>query len=263
MKSASNSLPADVRATLLRILAYMGGLAILATAALSFLRMPASIAAFTAPPQPQWIKVDRPHPAFELLMPELASAAFEYSILRRPTDGARKDVLTWGAAGEGSPYVTVEVYRPGVESDRFIDADSEVAARILDLTVTDDVKPAGRLDSKFGDMPLVDFAIAANGRSRRCLGFARAFERPSMQFSGWYCSAGDNSVERTTLGCVLDRLTILSAGGDSELDDLFARAEIKRTFCGQRNPILAATPERTGSIPAPRRVKLSSHPRQR
>jgi hypothetical protein len=55
---------------------------------------------------------------------------------------------------------------------------------------------------------------------------------------------------------VLDRLTVLSAGGDGDLAGLFARAELKRTFCGQRNPILAATPERDVAIAIPRSVKL-------
>ena len=55
---------------------------------------------------------------------------------------------------------------------------------------------------------------------------------------------------------MLDHLTILSAGGDTGIDDLFARAEVRRTFCGQRNPILAATPERTEPARPVRRIKL-------
>ena len=76
-----------------------------------------------------------------------------------------------------------------------------------------------------------------------------------MQIAGWYCSAGDEVVDRATLACALDRLTMLSAGGDAKLAGLFARAEIKRTFCGQRSPILAATPERKVAVAIPRSVK--------
>ena len=43
----------------------------------------------------------------------------------------------------------LEVYRPGVPGDRFIDPLSEVAARLIDFTVTDDVKPVGVMDRKF------------------------------------------------------------------------------------------------------------------
>ena len=201
----------------MRVVAYVGALAVLAIMAASFLRPPAGIAAIDPSPQPQWLSVERPHPAFELLMPELAGSTANYAIERRAADGARKDVLTWGEAAGGGPYVMVEIYRPGATSERFIDAPSEVAARIVKFTVTDDVKPAGQIDSKFGAVPLVDFAIAAQGRAtRRCLGFARPFDEPAMQISGWYCSAGEEVVDRATLACALDRLTILSAGGDSQ-----------------------------------------------
>jgi len=245
------SLPEDIRATFVRVLAYMGGLAVIAIAAMSAFRTPGMLPAAGSSPQRQWIKVEQPHPAFELVMAELAASPYRYAILRRSADGARKDILTWGDAAGSGPYVMVEIYRAGRQSGRFIDAESEIAARILDFTVTDDVKPSGRFESKFGTVPLVDFALAARGRTRRCLGFARPFEQPPMQLAGWYCSPGNEVVDRAALACVLDRLTILSAGGDPRLDALFARAEIRRTFCGQRNPILAATPQRGAQIPSP------------
>jgi len=262
VRPAAYSLSKDIRATFVRVLAYMGGLAFVAIAAASFFHVPALIAAAGPSPRPQWVEVERPYPAFELAMPELAAVPANYAIWRRSTDGARKDVLSFGAAAEPGPFVRVEIYRAGDRTEAFIDPDSEIAARIVGYTVTDDVKPAGRIDSKFGGVALVDFAIASQDRPRRCLGFARAFAQPSMQISGWYCSPGDEIVERATLACILDRLTILSAGGDPSLDALFAHAEVKRTFCGRRDPIFAATtPERTGSVSKrrilrPRRVGL-------
>jgi hypothetical protein len=57
------------------------------------------------------------------------------------------------------------------------------------------------------------------------------------------------------LSCALDRLTMLSAGGDVALAVLFANAEIKRTFCGQRSPILAATPEHIEPVLPPPNVR--------
>ncbi len=256
MQPALQSLPEEIRDTLARILAYMGGLAILAMLAASLFQTPAMVAAIGPwPPRPQWIEIERPYPAFELVLPELGEPS-RYAILRRNTDGARKDVLTWGdAAGSGS-YVTIEVYRPGSAGERFIDATSEVAARIVDFTVTDDVKPAGTIDGKFGAVPLVDFAIAPAGKERRCLGFARPFDQPLMQIAGWYCSAGEEVVNRATLACALDRLTVRSAGSDAQLAESFAGAELKRSFCGQRNPILAATSDRRDRIAASQPPKL-------
>ena len=263
MEPVSCTVPGDIRATIVRILAYMGGLAILAIAAASLFRGPSGAAAVAPAAPPAWVGVERPHPAFELQMPELAGEASGYAILRRPADGARKDVLSFGEPAGAGPYVMVEIYRPGAAGERFIDAPSEIAARIIAFSVTDDVKPAGDIDSKFGAVPLVDFAIAAGGRERRCLGFARPFDDPAMQIAGWYCSPGDETVDRATLACALDRLTILSAGGDATLAGLFARAELKRTFCGQRNPILAATPEREVAVPIPRSIKLRARAPQR
>ncbi|MGC1280634.1 MAG: hypothetical protein WA893_20825, partial [Xanthobacteraceae bacterium] len=66
-----------------------------------------------------------------------------------------------------------------------------------------------------------------------------------------------------TLACALDRLTILSSGSDPKVGALFARAELKRTFCGERNPILAATPERNVPVPIPRSVRVSGRSRPR
>jgi len=262
VQPVSASVPGDISATIVRILAYMGGLAILAIVAASFFRPPSGVAAVEPAPAPDWVSVDRPHPAFELQMPELAADGANYAILRRTADGARKDELSWGDAAGSGPYVMVEVYRPGPAGERFIDAPSEIAARILPFTVTDDVKPAGAIDSKFGAVTLVDFAIAAKNTphpaSRRCLGFAKPFDAPLMQIAGWYCGAGEAVVDRTMLACALDRLSILSAGGDDQLAGLFARAELKRTFCGQRNPILAATPERDAQVAIPRSIKPGS-----
>jgi hypothetical protein len=260
VQSALRSVPGDIRATFVRILAYMGALAILAIAAASFFSGPDLAMAVRPAAVPEWVNIERPHPAFELQMPELAAEDFEYSILRRTADGARKDILSFGTAAGSGPFVTVEIYRPGVKSERFIDAPSEIAARIVTYKVVDDVKPAGSIDSKFGNMPLVDFAVSApnkpSGRARRCLGFARSFAEPPVQIAGWYCSAGEEVVDRATLTCALDRLTMLSAGGDAKLAGLFANAEIKRTFCGQRSPILAATPEREAQLAtAPRHAR--------
>jgi hypothetical protein len=259
VRQAAYSVPDDIRATLVRLLAYMGALAALAVAAASFFAAPADIVAAlnsAAAQRPAWSTVERPYPAFELLLPELIGSTYDYAIQRRAKDGARKDLLSWGEAAGAGPYVVVEIYRPAAAGDRFLDASSEIAARIVDYAVTDDVKPIGQIDSKFGSVALVDFAVAPQGHERRCLGFARPLRDPAMQIAGWYCSAGREVVDRTTVACLLDRLTLVN--GDAKLAEMFARAEVKRTFCGQRNPILAATPEREERIAPQQPAKLKA-----
>jgi hypothetical protein len=275
VQPASYSIPDDIRATLARLLAYMGALAALAVAAASFFATPADIVAAlgsASAQRPTWITVERPYPAFELLMPELIASTYTYAIQRRAKDGARKDLLSFGepadagpqAGPQVGPYVMVEIYRPAVASDRFLDASSEIATRIVDYAVTDDVKPDGQIDSKFGPVALVDFAVApqgpTSGHERRCLGFARPFKEPTMQIAGWYCSAGREVVDRAMVACLLDRLTLVN--GDAKLHEMFARAEVKRTFCGQRSPILAATPEReelSAKLKSALRGRMPSH----
>ncbi len=259
MRPASYPIPDDIRATLVRLLAYMGALAALAVTAASFFAAPSDIVAAlgsASAQRPAWSTVERPYPAFELLMPELIGGTYNYAIQRRAKDGARKDMLSWGEPADAGPYVMVEIYRPAVASDRFLDASSEIATRIVDYAVTDDVKPNGRIDSKFGAVPLVDFAVGPDGHERRCLGFARPFNQPAMQIAGWYCSAGHEVVNRAIVGCLLDRLTLVN--GDATLAEMFARAEVKRTFCGQRNPILAATPEHEERIAPLQPAKLKA-----
>jgi hypothetical protein len=263
VRPATYSIPEDIRATIVRLIAYMGALAALAAGAASFFAAPSDIVAAlgSASAQlPAWSTVERPYSAFELLLPELAGSTYDYAIQRRAKDGARKDLLSFGGPAETGPYVMVEIYRPAVASDRFLDASSEIATRIVDYAVTDDVKPDGQIDSKFGPVPLVDFAVAPQGQAssneRRCLGFARTFGQPVMQIAGWYCSAGREVVDRSMVACLLDRLTLVN--GDAELHEMFAHAEVKRTFCGQRNPILAATPEREESIAPQQTSKLKS-----
>jgi hypothetical protein len=80
-----------------------------------------------------------------------------------------------------------------------------------------------------------------------------------VQISGWFCQ-GDAMIERATLTCALDRLTLLAAGSDPKIGALFAQAELERTFCGQRDTLLAPTPKyktlwkALENRPEPRRV---------
>jgi hypothetical protein len=97
------------------------------------------------------------------------------------------------------------------------------------------------------------------GAPRRCLGFQRNFDDPALRLSGWFCQSG-SLIPRTTLACALDRLTLLSAGSEPKVGALFAKAELKRSFCGQRDPIIASTPKyqqlwkALPNRPAPRRI---------
>ena len=103
MQEASCTVPGDIRATVVRLLAYMGALAILAIAAASLFRAPSSVAAVQPAPQPEWINVGRPHPAFDMQMPELAADGFNYAILRRNADKRAQGRAELGRTGRRRP----------------------------------------------------------------------------------------------------------------------------------------------------------------
>jgi hypothetical protein len=229
-------------ATLVRLLAYVGGIAALAIAAANLLASPAVIAASEPAPRPDWIEVERPHPAFALSIPEAADAPSGYAIRRHVSGGGRKDILSLGEPRGSAPYLFVEIHRPGSETEKFGEAATEIAARAGELGLADAVHGEEPAESKFGPLAVVKFTTTGD-TPRNCLGFVRAFGDPRLQISGWFCQAGENFIERNTLTCALDRLTLLAAGSDPKVGALFAQAELARNFCGQRSTLLAPTPK--------------------
>ena len=241
----------DWNATLVRLLAYIAGVAGISIIAGEMLSAPQVAAAVDPTPmRREWLVVDRPYPAFHLGLPGFAEEG-QYIIRRHAEGGGRKDIMTWGEAGTTLRYVMVEVYRPGSELDAFGDAASEIAARAADLGPTSAARASFPIQSKFGPVATVDFAVGRFGAGH-CVGFARAFSEPRLQISGMSCNM-DAIVDREAIACALDRLTLMSAGSAPDVAKLFAHAELKRTFCGQRDPLMYATPRRpgdTGKLPA-------------
>ena len=235
----------EIPAALLRITAYVGGLAFLSIAAAYFFQSVPVIPGITPADRSPWIEVERPIAAFALTIPEAAGAPFHYAIRRHEQGGGRKDVLELGEPDGVAPYLQIEVYRPGREAEGFADAKSEIvtgAAALAPNAVALDAP----LTSKFGPLSIVRFD-SGNGTPRHCLGFVRAYDDPRAQLSGWFCQGtkfgGDDFIERSTLSCALDRLTLLSAGNEPKIAALFAQVELNRTYCGQRDTILAPTPK--------------------
>jgi hypothetical protein len=246
-------------ATVVRILAYLGGITVLSIGTAQIFQSRPAINAINANDRPQWVEIEKPFPAFVLSIPEAAGVPAHYTILRHRAGNGRKDILSLGEPDGAAPYLQVEIYRPGSETRHFAGPAQEIAAAAAGLGP---VQTAGKqtLDSKFGPLALVPFE-ATKGTPRHCLGFVRAYyDDPRLQLSGWFCQGRSDFVEQSTLACALDRLTLLSAGSEPKVGALFAEAELHRSFCGQRDPILAPTPKyqllwkATASRPEPRRI---------
>jgi hypothetical protein len=244
-------------ATLVRMLAYLGGAAVLSIAAAQLFQSRSAIGPITPIDRPQWVEIEKPFPAFALAIPEAAGVPAHYAIRHNRAGSGRKDILSLGEPDSAAPYLQVEVYRPGRELRHFTRPAAEIAVAAAGLG------PAhlGRdepLETKFGPLAVVPFD-ATKGTPRHCLGFVRAWDEPRLQLSGWFCQGGSEFIARSTLACALERLTLLSAGSEPKVGALFAQAELHRNFCGQHDPILAPTPKyhllwkALASRPEPRR----------
>jgi hypothetical protein len=243
--------------TIVRVLAYLGGIAVLSVGAAQIFQSRPGMDAIRPIDRPQWSEIERPFPAFALSIPEAADAPSHYAILRNVAGDGRKDILSLGDPDGPSPYLQVEIYRPGSEIDRL----PEPAAAITGDAVALEPVHLQRdepLASKFGPLSIIAFETA-KGTPRHCLGFVRSYADPRMQISGWFCQ-GDEFIARSTLACALDRLTLLSAGSEPKVGALFAKTELHRSFCGERDPIIAATPKyqllwkALATRPEPRRI---------
>ena len=242
---------------MLRLLAYMAGLAVLGGLAAIFFRLPAVVAAVGPAPRPQWIEVERPRLAFELSVPELGGPASGYAIFRRARWRAQ------GRAELGSPRRGpmssrgLPSGRPGRPVHRPVERGRRAPHR---LPVTDDVKPAGVIHEQ------VRRGASSISPLRQTAANAAASASPApftilrYRLPGGHCSAGKRG-RRPRRACLRARPAHhFSAAGDAKVANLFARAELKRSFCGRRNPILAATPEGRTRSAEPRSVKLARTP---
>jgi hypothetical protein len=228
---ALRSFADECSAVAVRIMAYLCGLAVLAVIAVDlFSAVPVPVAANAGTPNlPAWTPASRPHPAFAISKLDLTDRTDAYEILRHP-EGGRKDILRWAATAHEAPTAEIEIYRPGGELDAFAAADADVAARMARQSASD-VEPAGVIDTKFGRVTLLRLSGAALPGKQACLGFAKTFEAPKIRISGWSCQANSLAAQKAFLGCTLNRLTLLSAGNDPRMAELFARAELKRDTC--------------------------------
>jgi hypothetical protein len=218
---------------LARLIAYVGALALIAIVGVSVwdelpfrgIGDPAAAAA--------WSTAARAHPAFAVSQFDSAGKTETYEILRHP-DGGRKDVFRWAAPGQ-MPMAELEIYRPGGEWSRSVPPIAEIAGR-LDPDGTRELQAAGVIHSKFGAVTLIGLSNR-DGDARSCLGFMKGFDQPRMRISGWSCQGDTLPARRAAIGCILDRLILLTAGNDPKLAELFAQAELKRGSCAPASTV--------------------------
>jgi hypothetical protein len=226
----------EVYGTLARLFAYLTTLALMAICGIALWEHLPAVAAMEAAPK-TWSQPGRTTPAFAVSQFNFPGKTETYEILRHP-EGGRKDVFHWSGIG-GTPVAELEIYRPGEEADQVGSAAGYLAAR-MDPAGARELEAAGIADSKFGPVTLFR-RIGGAEASRACLRFYRHVDEPKFRLSGWSCLGDDLPARRAAIGCMLNRLILLTAGNDAKLTELFARAEVRRHDCSASGaPVLSA-----------------------
>jgi hypothetical protein len=215
-------------AMLARLIAYVGTLALLVIVGIHFWdELPVDEASEPSA-KAGWNIADRSYPAFAVSQFDSPEKTVSYEIIRHP-EGGRRDIIRWAAPDE-KPIAELEIYRAGGEFSQSGSAGAELAAR-TDPRSGRELEAAGIIASKFGPLTLFSLAGGAD-KARSCLGFVRRLDEPRLQISGWSCQGETLPARRTAIACMLSRLTLLTAGNEPKLAELFARAELQRGSCG-------------------------------
>lgn len=223
----------EVCGTLARLCAYLMLLALIAIGAIALWNQLPDAVAMEPAANDGWALATRSTPAFAVSQIVFQDKAETYEIYRHP-EGGRKDILHWSGAG-GQPVADLEIYRPGGEPHPEGAAMTALAAR-MDPAGTHRLEAAGLIDSKFGTVTLLRLA----GDARSCLGFIKRIDDPDLRMSGWSCLEDNLPAGRAAIGCMFNRLILLSAGNDPKLAELFARAELRRSECAvSATPVLS------------------------
>lgn len=218
----------EASAVVVRLMAYVGGLAALAWLVADIYGTQHPVAATSEPvAKPGWIEVAKPMPAFSVAQADFGGKTAAYSIRRHP-EGGRKDSLIWSFPGEPTA-AEIELFRPGLETPDTAPMAPDLAIR-MGLLAAGEAESAGVIDSKFGPISLVRFPAQEN-RQKPCLGFTKSFDGQRLQLTGFACQADSVPAQRAFIGCLLNRLTLIAAGSDAKLAETFARAELKRGGC--------------------------------
>lgn len=220
-------------ATLSRLLAYVGALALVAILVVHFWDDLRPGTDETPQIKVDWSVATRTSQAFTISQMDSSGETATYEILRHPA-GGRKDILRWAANGEKGDKAAklaaeLEIYRPGGESIGSESIAADLAGR-MDPGGGRNLEAAGVIDSKFGIVTLLRLTGQPDDASP-CLGFVKRLEDPKLRISGWSCRGDSWPARRAAVGCLLNRLILLTAGNEPKLAELFARAELRRTSC--------------------------------
>jgi hypothetical protein len=216
----------EVCGTVARLCAYVMTLALMAIGGIALWHQLPDATAMAPSVRDGWAVATRSAPAFAVSQFIFQGKTEVYEILRHP-EGGRKDVFHWSGS-DSKPVAELELYRPGDEHQA-VPAVADIAAR-MDPDAALALEAAGFIDSKFGPVTLLRLVGGADD-ARACLGFMKRIDDPNFRISGWSCQGDSLPARRAAIGCMLNRLMLLTAGNEPKLAELFAHAELRRSDC--------------------------------
>ena len=198
--------------------------------------------ASTTPAKPAWLPVIRPIRLILLEAPELAKTISNYEAVRSTVGDGREDSLSFGSVARiDAPFMRIAIYRAGAEAVSpapfFVELSRRAAFSGLSVTK---IAPSSPMQTKFGEMETAETKLVSEGTERSCVAFRHGVDGDKLRIFGWYCASVAAFVGKAALSCVIDRLSLISAGEDNALRDAFVVAERQRAACAKA-PMLAAT----------------------
>ena len=193
-----------------------------------------SFATETAPQG--WTEINHPIALYDLSGTEFAKLPRIARARRHQPDGAREDLLTFGAPGLPKPFLRLSMLRTtghlavaqdvsGSDSAEPLADDLARLAGAGNESVTE-LHGEAAISTRLGTMNVADIRLWDDGVPTPCLGF-RGFPGGSdgLRILGFACGVAGKPIGRAALACAIDRIDLLSAGDDGRLRAIFVAAE--------------------------------------
>ncbi|MGL5117221.1 MAG: hypothetical protein ACRC7C_18045 [Beijerinckiaceae bacterium] len=190
-----------------------------------------SIGPTPAASRPQWTPVPKPVEMISLEAPQFQQQPARYAA-RRASNSDREDALHFESLSANQSEARVALVRRAGEAaapSLFIEMMRLQSERGVAITRSGSPGP---LATKFGELEVADMTFTdGDGRNMSCLAFRTPQSPGRIGLNGWYCAAENATAERPTVGCFIDRLTLLKGGEDMALRRFFTEAEQRRKPC--------------------------------
>ena len=178
---------------------------------------------------PIWIEIVKPVRIYSLEARDLAKLPLTYAARRLDVGDAREDRLVYGTWHPDQPSLRLSLLRNGADPAVSLDRAIVREAAEAGLSVGRSKLPE-TLPTRFGTFEIADVATSkGSGTAMQCSGFRLHLARPLLAIDGFACGADGHPIAHRTLGCLIDRLDLASAGEDKALSDFFAATDLKRS----------------------------------